>query len=91
VAAPVRLSLLCFRHKGENSLNQRLLAEINATGKAFLSHTILKGNFVLRFAIGNFQTTEQDIRETWEVIRETAQKVIRQNARAPARDKALQH
>jgi len=72
LSAPVPLSLVCFRHRAGNELNQRLLAEINASGKAFLSHTVLDGKFVLRFAIGNFQTNEQDIRETWDLIRETA-------------------
>jgi aromatic-L-amino-acid decarboxylase len=56
-------------------MNQRLLAEINASGKAFLSHTVLHGRHVLRFAIGNFQTTEQDVRETWNLIRETARRL----------------
>ena len=72
LAAPVPFSLVCFRLRAENILNERLLAAINASGKAFLSHTVLNGKFVLRFAIGNFQTTEQDIRETWGLIRETA-------------------
>jgi aromatic-L-amino-acid decarboxylase len=72
LAAPVPFSLVCFRYRGENGLNQRLLADINASGKAFLSHTVLHGKYVLRFAIGNFQTTEQDVRETWNLIRETA-------------------
>ena len=72
LSAPVPLSLVCFRHRSDDESNQRLLAQINSSGKAFLSHTVLNGNFVLRFAIGNFQTTEQDIRETWDLIRETA-------------------
>jgi aromatic-L-amino-acid decarboxylase len=75
LSAPVPLSLVCFRHRGDNSFNERLLAEINATGYAFLSHTVLNGQFVLRFAIGNFQTTEQDVRETWALIRDTARKL----------------
>ncbi len=80
LAAPVPFSLVCFRHRGDNSLannslNQRLLAELNASGKAFLSHTVLNGRFALRFAIGNYQTTEQDVRETWDLIRETAQRM----------------
>jgi hypothetical protein len=29
---------------------------------------------VLRFAIGNFQTNEADILETWKLIRQTSQK-----------------
>jgi aromatic-L-amino-acid decarboxylase len=75
LSAPVPFSLVCFRHRGGNAFNERLLAEINATGKAFLSHTVLDGKFVLRFAIGNFQTTEQDVRETWSLIQKTAQQL----------------
>lgn len=76
LSAPVPLSLVCFRHRDSNEFNQRLLAEINASGKAFLSHTVLNGRFVLRLAIGNFQTTEDDIRDTWDLIRETANRLI---------------
>jgi aromatic-L-amino-acid/L-tryptophan decarboxylase len=76
LSVPVPFSLVCFRHRSRNEFNQRLLAEINATGKAFLSHTVLNGTFVLRFAIGNFQTTEQDIRDTWGLIREIARQLL---------------
>jgi aromatic-L-amino-acid decarboxylase len=72
LAAPVPLSLVCFRHRGSNEFNQRLLAEINASGKAFLSHTVLNGQHVLRCAFGNYLTTEEDVRATWQLIRETA-------------------
>lgn len=75
IAAPVPFSLVCFRHRSDNLFNQRLLAEINSTGKAFLSHTVLNGRFVLRFAVGNFQTNESDIREVWHLIRQTAQQL----------------
>jgi aromatic-L-amino-acid/L-tryptophan decarboxylase len=84
LSAPVPFSLVCFRYRGDDALNQRLLADINATGKAFLSHTVLSGKFVLRFAIGNFQTTEQDVRETWDLIRETAQQLALSEATAIA-------
>ena len=76
IAAPVPFSLVCFRHRSNNAFNRRLLDEINATGRAFLSHTVLNGRFVLRFAIGNFQTTEQDVRDTWRLIRNTAQDLL---------------
>ncbi len=75
LAAPVPFSLVCFRYRGGNELNERLLAAINRSGKAFLSHTVLEGRYTLRFAIGNYQTTEADIRETWDLIRETARRV----------------
>ncbi len=68
LAAPVPFSLVCFRHRLGDEVTEKLLKEVNATGRAFLSHTILNGHFVLRFAIGNFMTSEADIRETWAMI-----------------------
>lgn len=72
LAAPAPLSLVCFRYRGSNEQNQRLLEQVNATGKAFLSHTVLKGQFVLRMAIGNIATTREDIASLWDLIREKA-------------------
>src|SRR6201999_3658121 len=43
LAAPVPFSLVCFRLRGDNALNEQLLAAINKSGQAFLSHTILNG------------------------------------------------
>ncbi len=75
VAAPVPFSLVCFRHLAGNEFNRQLLAEINSTGSAYLSHTVLKDRFTLRLAIGNFMTAEEDIRETWRLIERTAHKL----------------
>ena len=38
----------------------------------FLSHTRLDGRFVLRLAIGNARTTEDDVRLAWDVLRREA-------------------
>jgi aromatic-L-amino-acid decarboxylase len=75
ICAPVHLSLVCLRHCTSNEFNQRLLSAVNASGKAFLSHTILNGKYVLRCAFGNYLTTEQDVYETWQLIRDTANKL----------------
>jgi aromatic-L-amino-acid decarboxylase len=75
VAAPVPLSLVCFRHRSSDEMNRQLLADINAGGKLFLSQTVLNGKFVLRFAIGNHQTNEEDIRESWQLIQRYAAKL----------------
>jgi aromatic-L-amino-acid decarboxylase len=85
LAAPVPLSLVCFRYKAGNSFNERLLSEINSSGKAFLSHTVVHGHYVLRFAIGNMQTQEQDVRDTWILIRDTATRLAEELTPAAAR------
>jgi len=45
---------------------------INDSGFAFLSHTVLRGQVALRFAIGNWQTTREDVAATWAKIQEIA-------------------
>ncbi len=72
LSAPVPFSLVCFRYRGSDEENRALLDRINATGRAFLSGTVLNGKFLLRFAIGNVATTEADIRETWQLIQSLA-------------------
>jgi len=69
LSAPVPFSLVCFRFKGSDDDNRALYDRINASGKAFVSSTILHGKYVLRLAIGNIATTEEDIRLTWDLIR----------------------
>jgi aromatic-L-amino-acid decarboxylase len=50
------------------------LDSINASGKAFLSHTVLNGRFVLRLAIGNIATRWEDLEEVWELVKQGAKK-----------------
>jgi aromatic-L-amino-acid decarboxylase len=67
--APAPLSVVCFRYRGSDEDNCRLLEQINASGKFFLSHTALHDRFVLRLAVGNLGTTREDVCEVWEMIR----------------------
>lgn len=72
MCAPTPLSLVCFRKKGSDEENQRLLDRLNASGEMFLSHTVLGGRYVLRLAIGNYSTTRDDIQRVWTRIQELA-------------------
>ncbi len=69
VTAPRHFSLVCFRRDGSDDENEALLARVNASGEAFLSHTRLGGRLVLRLAIGNARTSEDDVRHAWDVLR----------------------
>ncbi|XP_059660189.1 tyrosine decarboxylase 2 [Cornus florida] len=84
VVAPRKFSLVCFRllppHSNEdcaNKLNHDLLDAVNATGKIFISHTVLSGKYVLRFAVGAPLTEERHINAAWKVLQDEASALIR--------------
>ena len=72
VTAPRHFSLVCFRREGSDADNERLLESVNDTGEVFLSHTRFADRYQLRMAIGNFRTTEEDVRLAWDVLRREA-------------------
>jgi aromatic-L-amino-acid decarboxylase len=88
LAAPVPFSVVCFRWlvgesaEERNRLNERLLHEINAQGPIFLSSTTLEGRTTLRVAIGNLKTTDEHVRQAWEIIRTTAERLEAAGLRA---------
>jgi glutamate/tyrosine decarboxylase-like PLP-dependent enzyme len=87
LAAPVGLSICCFRYVPEglgddpdredylNTLNERLMTEIHLDGRAFCSNAILDGRFVLRACIVNFRTEADDIDGTLDVAAELGAKL----------------
>jgi aromatic-L-amino-acid decarboxylase len=72
VTAPRLFSLVCFRREGSDEDNERLLERVNDSGEVFLSHTRFAGRYQLRLAVGNFRTTEDDVRAAWDVLRTEA-------------------
>jgi aromatic-L-amino-acid/L-tryptophan decarboxylase len=69
VSAPRYFSLTCFRRDGSDAENEAILERINRSGEAFLSHTRLGGRYVLRLAVGNERTTEEDLERVWNALR----------------------
>jgi aromatic-L-amino-acid decarboxylase len=68
LVAPQRFSLVVFRRHGSDEENEAIVERANASGEIFLSHTKLDGRYVLRLAVGNARTTEDDVRRAWEVL-----------------------
>ncbi len=67
VSAPCRFSTVAFRHRtGDNEAIARRATE---TGELFVATTKLAGESVIRLAIGNAATTEDDVRRAWDVLR----------------------
>ncbi|GAB6027772.1 hypothetical protein CHUAL_002008 [Chamberlinius hualienensis] len=68
VIYPVVLGLVCFRLKGSNEQNERLLNRINNAGQIHIVHTICKGSFILRYAVCSLFTTSADISKAWQAV-----------------------
>ena len=76
--APVELSICCFRYVPRagmsevelNELNERTMALVQKSGRAYVSNATVNGRFALRACITNFRTTKADIEETVAAVRE---------------------
>jgi aromatic-L-amino-acid/L-tryptophan decarboxylase len=71
VVAPHPFSTVCFRHLERD--NDEIAKAASATGEIFVATTKLRGDTIIRLAIGNERTTEADIMRAWEVLRRSAQ------------------
>ena len=80
---PQHLGLVCFRFRpaGEtaderiNALNDRLMKELNAGGKIFLTHTRVNGLVTLRLVVGQTNQTREHVQNAWKLIRDTAAEI----------------
>ena len=70
VVAPHPFSTVCFRNvEGDND---EIARAATATGELFVASSRLRGVPMIRLAIGNAKTSEEDIRRAWEVLRSCA-------------------
>jgi len=75
LAAPTPLNLVCFRHRGGDESNQRLMDRLNGSGDLYLTHTRLNDRLTLRFCVGQTNTTERHVEQAWKRIQEEAEKL----------------
>jgi aromatic-L-amino-acid decarboxylase len=75
--APVPLGLVAFRHRPAGwaaddprleAHNRELLARVNSSGRVFLTHTRLGGQYAIRLAVGQRCTELEHVEEAWGVI-----------------------
>jgi aromatic-L-amino-acid decarboxylase len=81
VTEPV-LSLFTFRHvpadldpAALDAHNAALVKAVNDDGRIYLTQTVHEGRFVIRFQVGQTETTRDDVLLAGQVIRELARKV----------------
>lgn len=78
LAAPVPLNLACFRHRGGDEINQKLMDRLNRSGDLFLTHTKLNNKLTLRFCVGQTNTAARHVQRAWQRIQEETGKLDRE-------------
>jgi len=78
LAAPAPLNLVCFRHRGGDEFNRRLLDRLNASGALYLTHTVLDDRYTLRLCVGQTWTEARHVRAAWERIQAEAAGLVEQ-------------
>ena len=82
--APVPLNLVCFRFHPPGSwtdgqldrLNEKILLQLNQSGKILLTQTRLNGRYVMRLVAGQTDTTWEDVKTGWDFICQSAEQAL---------------
>ncbi|MFG0331294.1 MAG: pyridoxal-dependent decarboxylase [Phycisphaerales bacterium] len=75
LVSPQHLNLVCFRLRGGDEVNRRLLDRINADGRMHLTHTRLNDRFTLRLCVGQTTTERSHVENAWSIIQTMASEV----------------
>jgi aromatic-L-amino-acid/L-tryptophan decarboxylase len=75
VVVPAPLNLICFRYRGSDEQNERLMNILNTSGDLYLTHTRLANRFVLRFCVGQTNTEARHVEHAWQRIKEEADRL----------------
>lgn len=70
VVSQVVMGLVCFRLKGSNQLNEKLLSSINASGKLHMVPASLNDRYVIRFCVCAPNASDADIDYAWNIVSE---------------------
>ncbi|TPV95426.1 MAG: hypothetical protein B7733_10000 [Myxococcales bacterium FL481] len=66
------LNLVCLRHIDGDAKTQHLLETVNRSGRAYLSHTVVDGRYVIRICVAQSHTTREHVRALWDQLRSTS-------------------
>ncbi len=81
LCAPVPMATVCFRHRppeipeeaGLSVHNREIMARVNRSGAAFISHAVLDGRLVLRASVGNIRTHPDDVKALWAALQSASE------------------
>lgn len=77
---PQYLNVVCFRYQpGQisnpeeiNQVNQKLMHQLNESGKIYITHTKVRGLITLRMVVAQTNVDERHVEQAWELIKSTS-------------------
>ncbi len=72
LAVDTPLNLICFRHRDGDARSEAILAHVNRSGRAYLTHTRLAGRYTLRMSIGQTRTELRHVENAWRCLQDAA-------------------
>ncbi|GJT31047.1 tyrosine decarboxylase 1-like protein [Tanacetum coccineum] len=85
---PRYFSVVCFRvcpyvigkkydyDPEANEFNEKLLESVNATGCAYMTHSVVGGVYFIRFAVGATLTEDRHVAMAWELVKNQATSML---------------
>jgi len=66
------LNLVCFRRRGGNDINQKLMDRLNRSGDLYLTHAMMYDRLALRLCVGQTHTRRRHVVNAWRKIQDMA-------------------
>ncbi|XAR55447.1 hypothetical protein NMG60_11035517 [Bertholletia excelsa] len=83
VVVPRKFALVCFRletrreEEDGREVNMKLLEAVNSSGRAFMTHAVVDGTYIIRCAIGATLTEERHVDGLWKLVQEKADQLLK--------------
>ncbi|CAN0887541.1 Tyrosine decarboxylase [Linum grandiflorum] len=81
LVVPCHFALVCFRillpaedevEAATNEMNKKLLESVNVSGRAFMTHAVAGGIYMIRFVVGATLTESGHVAAAWKVVQDHA-------------------
>lgn len=72
----VKMGLVCFRLKGPDKLNEKLLSAINGSGKLHMVPASVNERYTIRFCAVAQNAKDEDVDYAWDVINDFATELL---------------
>ncbi|CAN0887607.1 Tyrosine decarboxylase [Linum grandiflorum] len=85
LVVPCHFTLVCFRillpvedevEAATNEMNKKLLEYVNGSGRAFMTHAVAGGIYMIRFVVGATLTESRHVTAAWKVVQDHADSLL---------------